>query len=89
MEISYFVGAFVSQFALAALFHLILKRWSGGISKLAMIHTLAGVIGIVVSSWGHADGGALNFWDWPYRTIASAILFGLDILRAKGKKGIT
>jgi len=87
MEIAYFVGAVVSQFALAALLHLILKKWrDGGVAKLFLVHSAAALAGIWASAFGNANGGPLNFWDWPYRAIASAMLFGLDILRGKGKK---
>lgn len=87
MEAAYFAGAFVSQFALAALFHLILKKWmDGGVAKLFLVHTAAALAGIWASALGHANGGPLDFWDWPYRAISSSILFVLDIFRVRGKK---
>lgn len=78
---AYFVGAVVSQLILAALLHLVLRKWDGGAPKLVFIHFAAAAIGIVISAIGSADGGPLNFWDWPYRVAASGLLLGLDILR--------
>lgn len=84
---TYFAGALVSQLILAGLLHLILIKWRGGANKLVAVHTIAAFAGILLSAVGSADGGPLNFWDWPYRVSASGMLLALDVLRVGRKAG--
>lgn len=76
-------GALISQFFLAALFHLISGWFPNTAIKLVGIHIAAGAIGILISANGSADGGTLNFSSAPMRAGASALLLCLDWLRTR------
>lgn len=79
------VGAFISQFLLATILHFAFRRFPNSAGKLIAIHAASAAIGIIVSAYGNADGGPLNFEDAPIRLAASAILFALDWLRTRAR----
>lgn len=79
-----FVGAVVATGLLSRILLVATTWWrTGGTARLVLVNVLSGILACVISAFGHANGGPL---DWSYSGIyllAQAVWLVIDIARRR------
>ena len=76
------LGALVPTFLLSRLFLWLSKRWDN-MGRLILVHAISAGIACVLSAFGHADGGALDWSHSAIYFIAQLLWFGVDLFRRR------
>lgn len=87
-QIGIFIGAGMAVFLLTSLLYLCARRWRGRYGKAALIHSVSGLIVVVISAAGAADGGLPNFVFSINYVVWQALFFTADLVRLKGQQAI-
>lgn len=79
-------GALVPAFLISRIFLWLLRKWNGGYTRIVAANAASAAVMSLVSAFGHADGGPL---DWSFTAIyVSAQIFWLaiDVFLARRKR---
>lgn len=79
------IGAFVPTFLISRLLWWLLKRWDDTTPTLIIAHLLSAVLLCILSAFGHANGGSLDWSSsWLYIAVQGVWLV-FDFVRIRRK----
>jgi len=80
------IGGLLITFLISRLILLILKKWNGGVTKLAVAHTISFAICLTAYAFGSADGGAPQWTAGGFYLLPQLFWFAIDIVRHRRKQ---
>lgn len=79
------LGALIATFLVSRLTLWLLRKWDGGLARIALAHGTALAFCWVAYAFGSADGGPLNWSGGAIYTLPQIFWLVVDMLRGRGK----
>ena len=76
-----FIGAALVTFLISRLFLYLTKKWNGGVLRLIIANVASLALCAVLSAFGSANGGELNWVNTPVYAFAQAAWLAFDVFR--------
>jgi hypothetical protein len=76
-----FIGALVATFLISRLLLWLMKRWQGGVARLASAHLVSVLVSCALSAVGHGEGGVLDWSRSGIYVVAQLVWLVVDVFR--------